>query len=941
MCLLRSRKPARAREEYNSKGRVTKSIDPVGRETDYFYGTNNVIDPNQATGTGIDLLQVKQKNGAGYDLLQAFTYDAQHRVLTRTDGAGQTTAYTYNAQGQRLTVTTPARASVTENRTTMFSYDTNGYLQSVTGPIAGDVMSWTYDAYGRPRTSTDADSYTVTYDYDALDRQTKATYPDGTYQETIYNRLDAERLRDRLGRWAHFFHDALRRTVAVRDAAGHTTTQQWCTCGSLDKLIDGDNNATTWERDLQGRVTREVRPDSSAWEYTYENTTSRLKQRKDPKNQIAAFDYFLDDKFKQTTYTAAVIATPSVSLTYDASQGRLETVTDGTGTRTYSYYPITAPPALGAGLMASIDGPLTNDTATFAYDELGRLVSRTLNGVTTTWAYDSVGRMTTLADPVGSFNYTYVGTGKRVNTLTYPNGQTSTFTYFPNNQDKLIQDIHHRTSAGATISRFSYAFDVAGNIRTWTQQNGASPANAYDFDYDPLNEVTSAIYRTTDTTPSILKRYGYRYDAAGNRTAEQIDDAVTGFTYDSLNRLTSQQPGGPLLVKGTTNEAATVLVQGQPGATTAGNAFSGVVQVPSGTSTVQVQATDPSGNTRTNTYQIGQTGSSKSFTYDGNGNQTGDGVNTFEWDAENRLVTVKQGATTIAAFTYDGSGRRVTKTAGGVTTTYVYDRGNVAEERVSGGSTTRYVQNNSFDRPLAQVVGSVVSFFVADHLGTITAKTDSAGGVVLHRAYDPWGRILAGNESGPAFTGRDWDSSIGAYYYRARYYSAETGRFLSEDPIGLAGGLNRYAYVGNNPIDVKDPTGTQATNSTEVWWCIKHPEICAMASPCFFAAQKMERILNFGGVSDNDRNNALKHCFWACCMAQTIGSGAAMDITDNHEARERSRNPCPSQMDRHNNMQGITLGSANPNMNCFDLCNKTAALQCSPKNDPDKCRFGE
>jgi YD repeat-containing protein len=116
------------------------------------------------------------------------------------------------------------------------------------------VTAYTHDAYGRVRTTTDPDTYALTSDYDVLDRPTRVTYPDGNYEETIYSRLDAEKKRDRLGRWTQTFYDALRHAVAIRDPLGRTTTQQWCTCGSLDKLIDANGNATTWIRDLQGRV---------------------------------------------------------------------------------------------------------------------------------------------------------------------------------------------------------------------------------------------------------------------------------------------------------------------------------------------------------------------------------------------------------------------------------------------------------------------------------------------------------------------------------------------------------------------------------------------------------------------------------------------------------------------------------------------------------------
>jgi YD repeat-containing protein len=271
--------------EYNARGATIKAVDPAGRETVYVYGTGSTPDADPANGTGIDLLQIKQKNGSNYDLLASFTYSSQHLPLTVTDAAGKTTTFTYNSEGQVLTVETPARSGITENRTTTYSYDSDGYLQGVTGPATGATSEFTYDSYGRVDTTTDSEGYVLAFDYDALDRPTKVTYPDTTFEEVVYNRLDAEKTRDRLGRWTHTLHDALGRPVASRDPAGRTTALQWCSCGSLDKLVDARGNATSWERDVEGRVTKEIRADNSTREYTYETTTSRLKKVKDGKRR--------------------------------------------------------------------------------------------------------------------------------------------------------------------------------------------------------------------------------------------------------------------------------------------------------------------------------------------------------------------------------------------------------------------------------------------------------------------------------------------------------------------------------------------------------------------------------------------------------------------------------------------------------------------------------
>jgi RHS repeat-associated protein len=788
------------RYEYNSKGRKTRVIDPLGRETIVEYATNEN-----------DLLNIKQKNGSNYDLLEQRTYNTQHEPLTVTDAAGQVTTYTYNSQGQLLTVVTPPRGGLSQaERTTTYAYDTNGYLQSVTGPLAGATTSYTYDSYGRVRTITDSDSYAITIDYDALDRKTKTTYPDATYEQIVYNRLDGEKRRDRLGRWTETFYDALRRVVATRDSLGRTTTQEWCACGSLDRLIDPKGNATSWERDLQGRVTKETRPDGNFWESTYETTTSRLKKSEDAKGQETQYSYFLDNKVQQVSYPTAEITTPSVSYAYDAGYGRLATMVDGTGTTNYSYHPVAT---AGAGQLASVDGPLTNDTVSYAYDELGRVSSRTLNGTTTNWSYDALGRLTTLGDPLGNFTHAYVGVTGRLSSLTYPNGQTSSYAYMPNSGDKRLQEIHHRVSSGGvTLSKFSYAYDAAGSITQWTQQYGTAAANAYDLSYDAAEQLTAGTYRTTDPTPTVLKRYGYAYDAAGNRTTAQIDDAPMQSTFDNRNRLTSEQPGGALVLKGSVNEQAAMTVAGTPAEVDAGNKFEGTAPMGSGTSNVVVTATDASGNLRTNTYQVTISGSTTSFSYDANGSLTGVGTKTYEWDGANRMVRVLDGGNEVVRFVYDGQGRRSQKTAAGVTRTYVYDNEDVVEERLSTGATIRYVHGPGIDQPVAKVEAGTTSYYLADHLGSIVQTTDASATVTLTRQYDAGGNPLQGSgTAGYAFTGREWDPEAQLYYYRARWYDAKVGRFISEDPLRFhTGSTNFYDYVKNNTVNFTDPMGLEA-----------------------------------------------------------------------------------------------------------------------------------
>ena len=302
------------------------------------------------------------------------------------DASAQETVLTYNAVGQPLTVTNA------KNETTTLAYDASRYSQTVTGPVAGTTVTMTWDALGRVRTVT-YDGRTVTFSYDVLDRVTRVDYPTARTRRSPTSCSSPRRYRDRFGRVSRMFHDAMQRLVSFQDPQGRVVRQNWCDCGSMDKLIDAAGNETSWVRDLQGRVTQQVRANGSSSSVTYETTTSRVKKVTDAKLQDVLYEYFLDDSLKRVSFANAANPPAPVEFTYDATYPRVSTKTDGQGATAYGYNPITVPPALGAGQLASIDGPLSNDTITLGYDQLGRVVSRAINGVAESVAFDTFGRL--------------------------------------------------------------------------------------------------------------------------------------------------------------------------------------------------------------------------------------------------------------------------------------------------------------------------------------------------------------------------------------------------------------------------------------------------------------------------------------------------------------------------------------------------------------------
>lgn len=509
------------RYQYNSIGKITQEIDPAGRTTSYVYAPN-----------GIDLLEVHNISGNQDDLLAKYTYNTQHRPLTVTDASGQTTTFTYNSFGQVHTVTNP------KHETTTLTYDLNGYLQNIQGPVTGASTGFTYDGVGRIQSVTNSDGYTLSYTYDYLDRRIQVTYPDATTEQTIYSLLDVGRTKDRLNRWTLMTYNPIRQLTDVQDPQGRLTHLNWCGCGTLEGLVDPMGRITTWARDLEGRVVAKIYPDLTQTSYAYDSA-GRLIQRTDAKGQVTSYGYFLDDDLKSVVYSNAGVSTPSASYTYDLRYNRLATSTGVLGTTVYTYNPVALSPILGATRLASVTSPMANSTIAYGYDELGRVLNRSINGVSENRTYDALGRISTVSNPLGSFTYTYDGATNRLMNVAYPNGQTTGFTYFDAAGDKRLKSIQNLKSTGANISTFGYTYDATGDIHSWTQQADAQSPRAYSFSYDPVGQLLGATL-TDASTSQVLKTYAYGYDDAGNRTTEQINGAITTSTYNNLNQMEGQ-----------------------------------------------------------------------------------------------------------------------------------------------------------------------------------------------------------------------------------------------------------------------------------------------------------------------------------------------------------------------------------------------------------------
>jgi RHS repeat-associated protein len=211
--------------------------------------------------------------------------------------------------------------------------------------------------------------------------------------------------------------------------------------------------------------------------------------------------------------------------------------------------------------------------------------------------------------------------------------------------------------------------------------------------------------------------------------------------------------------------------------------------------------------------------SNAGYTYDYNGNTTSKtdstGTTNYTWDYENRLtqVTLPGPGGTVTS-EYDPFGRRIEKISPSATSIFLYDGDNLIQTvNASGSAVARYTEGLDIDEPLAMERGTTIDYYEADGLGSITSLTAASGTVAQNYTYDSSGNLT--NSSGSLtnynrYAGREFDTEIGDYYYRARYYDPGTGRFLSEDPIGFLGGTDFYIYAANNVTDNSDPFGLQS-----------------------------------------------------------------------------------------------------------------------------------
>ncbi len=711
------------------------------------------------------------------------SYDDNGRLIAEQNALGAMTEYHYDEVGRLVALIPP------QDEPTSYEYR-NGFLHA---RCRGDAV-WKYqrNAQGDVIEATDPDGQVTHYFYDAQGRVLSIRYPDTSRHVFVWNRLGQlveETLPD--GGKRQFSYDVLGRRTTRQDEHGAVTRYQWDAVGRLihTTLPTGATRAFSYnaygqitaEQDELGRVTRyeyaddlhlvsrRINPDGTQLKYRYDNAQLLLTEIENESGERYRLDYTSNGLIRQETGFDG----QRTAYAYDLNGQLLEKTEFGAdGSQLITRY---ERDSAGRLLVKTLpDGIKVH----YRYDSLGRLVSvEDGHDHPLEFEYDRQDRLITEHQGWGTLRYGYDACGQ-LNHLRLP--------------DNSKLDYHH--AKGGALS----AIDLNGSRLTTHQfefgrerkrQQGLLLS---EYAYDDQGRLKA--HAVSQQQRSLYRR-DYAYSANGN--LDHITDTRHGqrsYQYDALNRLIRVRHSRDHQPESFAHDpAGNLLMQDRPGAAkVSGNRL--LLQ------------------------------GDRHYDYDAFGNLIRERrgtaqklVTEYRYDCQHRLIGVTTPDGRCTKYRYDAFGRRLAKTVDGKTTEFFWQGDQVVAES-SREHYRSYVYEPGTFRPLAMLDGkgprkACPFYYHLDHLGTPQELTDYGGEIVWAAKYNAYGKVTGLTHGGGEqleqplrFQGQYFDAESGLHYNRHRYYDPDIGRYLTPDPIKLAGGLNQYQYTPN-PTGWVDPLG--------------------------------------------------------------------------------------------------------------------------------------
>jgi RHS repeat-associated protein len=730
-------------------------------------------------------------------------------------GATQTASYNDSTQSSSRSKSYDDDGT-TKTVTLMTDYDGWGRIIHQTNVHGGQVNT-SYDNMGRvastsnPFTVGGSPSYSTSYTYDALGRQTITTLPDSQTVTTTYNG-NRTTFTDQVNRKMQQVTDGLGQLVTVneQDSSGNLTQATNYSYDVLSNLtqVDQGGQSRSYKYDALSRLLYEKIPEQAAsindgtgtlWtcKYTYTDFNA-IATKTDARGVVTTNTYDTLNRLTQVSYNtvSGVTTAPTITYTYDTdttysttADGKLLRVNVGSDyqeryTFDSNYRIASAIFTIGTQSYTTsfqyneANQPLQVGHMTYEYDSAGRLSS--VGGMSNI-AYNVAGQVTGdrltvsgMNGPIGTTSVTDETFGYDAARLQLTSQTASTTN--TNNPGTCIPSCPPPPTGGTNMSLTHSYSASAGQMGV-----GSTAGNA-----GQLMSVSGTIGRVTESA-------GYTYDNYGrlvtSNQASNGSSAQRRFAYDRWGNRT------------------------------------GVWDATSGGTQIQSVTLQQSGGVPTNRVSSVTSGGTVSYAYDANGNVTNDGAHSYTYDSENRLLGVDSGA---ASYAYDHQNRRYKKTVGATVTHYIWNEGKVLGE-YNGSSGALQVAYWYGGGRLFKKTGTTTQVFLSDQLSVRLMLSD-IGAVAGRQAHLPFGEDFAenGTQQKQHFTSYERDSESGTDYAINRQYSPGIGRFNRPDPyrkscdIKNPQTLNRYAYSKNDAINKMDPLGLAECESGGTWDPVRH-----------------------------------------------------------------------------------------------------------------------